>query len=759
MTPVRSLLELTRLADELVEPFKKSGAYKTKALLMKALECIEVYKANNDSKDSGKCEESFICYTAASKLVSEIIPGTNGFESLNESTDLGQFYNDLVDYLVRKRPQYDSIRMYLQSRARVQKPTMAELSNHSSGDSLMLRFRSLKNGNPSNKSDGSDFLKSLSTQSFITVEQLSKALLNFGSSIFLIDFRRKREFDLDHITLTDNIIQLDPVSVRENYSCQDIADYSMVTNTDHQKKLFLTRSNFKLVVCMDSTSSENHISPKLQRLVHILRLEDKSNPLILDGGFQRWEAVNDHIGIPATVDHSIESDDTSSMVSTSYNERRLIRNVSEYFAAPKTSSSSDTVHSYAYSSSPSPIPSFQMPSQQHRLAPSLPRKPSTMPPTIPSTMPPTLARNHDVTIMTGLVNLHNSCYLNSGLQCLMGTRKLIQFFLNGNYRKHINMNSRLGSKGILANEFASLCTQMFRSTNESKPAYINPIHFRRVLASLNSTFDNCDQQDCAEFLTYLVDSLHEDLNENGNHPKLPELGKEEEQQREALPIRIASTIEWERYLKTNFSIIVDIFEGQMMSLLKCLRCGDTSTTYNSFSTLSLPIPKSRTDQSLTLEDCFNEFVRPEILDGDDKWFCPRCKSKQKSIKHLRISRLPQVLCVHLKRFRMDNYLSKINNYVGYPENLQLDKYWPQVKSDFERAELSKLPVRGQVPPFNYKLFGVINHYGNLINGHYTAYVKKHRHGWCLFDDQNVYKHCRTSKVVNGDAYILFYERK
>lgn len=114
--------------------------------------------------------------------------------------------------------------------------------------------------------------------------------------------------------------------------------------------------------------------------------------------------------------------------------------------------------------------------------------------------------------------------------------------------------------------------------------------------------------------------------------------------------------------------------------------------------------------------------------------------------------------MHLKRFRMDRHLSKIDKYIKYDEYIKLDKYWPPISSNLERTELEKLPVRGQMPPFNYKLFGVINHYGNLVNGHYTAYVRKGTHGWCLFDDQNVHKHCKLSKVINGDAYILFYER-
>ncbi|GME86190.1 unnamed protein product [Ambrosiozyma monospora] len=104
-------------------------------------------------------------------------------------------------------------------------------------------------------------------------------------------------------------------------------------------------------------------------------------------------------------------------------------------------------------------------------------------------------------------------------------------------------------------------------------------------------------------------------------------------------------------------------------------------------------------------------------------------------------------------------LSKINLNVDYPTEFNLDKYWPAISSPEEAQKLSKLPARGQIPPFNYKLFGVINHFGNLVNGHYTSYVDKGgSNGWCYFDDDRVTKNCSLNKVINGDAYVLFYSR-
>ena len=63
-------------------------------------------------------------------------------------------------------------------------------------------------------------------------------------------------------------------------------------------------------------------------------------------------------------------------------------------------------------------------------------------------------------INVGLVNLGNSCYMNCIIQCLLGTRELVQIFLDDSYKNHVNLNSRLGSKGVLAKYFSQLIHKM-----------------------------------------------------------------------------------------------------------------------------------------------------------------------------------------------------------------------------------------------------------------------------------------------------------
>lgn len=365
----------------------------------------------------------------------------------------------------------------------------------------------------------------------------------------------------------------------------------------------------------------------------------------------------------------------------------------------------------------------------------------------------------DLNFIVGLENMGNSCYMNCILQCIMGTNELTQIFLNNSYEKHINIKSKLGSKGVLARYFSRLVHIMYEKGADGDMKKITPVRptqFRMAIASINSLFRNTSQQDCQEFCQFLLDGLHEDLNQCGNNPPLKELSEEAEKKRESLSLRIASSIEWERFLTTNFSVIVDLFQGQYASRLKCKVCNTTSTTYQPFSVLSVPVPKSG---PVNILDCFNEFTKCEVLDVDEQWNCPSCKKKQPSTKKLTITRLPRNLIIHLKRF--DNRMNKNNLFVKYPFTLDLTSYWA---SDFDgklppSVSDDELPTRGQVPPFRYRLYAVANHYGSLYGGHYTSYVNKGiTRGWYYFDDQNAKAVKNSNEAVNSNAYVLFYHR-
>ncbi|XP_060095352.1 ubiquitin carboxyl-terminal hydrolase 19 isoform X2 [Heteronotia binoei] len=157
----------------------------------------------------------------------------------------------------------------------------------------------------------------------------------------------------------------------------------------------------------------------------------------------------------------------------------------------------------------------------------------------------------------------------------------------------------------------------------------------------------------------------------------------------------------------------------------------------------------------TLEQCLNLFTKPEVLAPEEAWYCPKCKQHREASKQLMLWRLPNVLIIQLKRFSFRSFIwrDKINDMVDFPvKSLDLSKFCIGQKDE------QQLPM--------YDLYAVINHYGGMIGGHYTAYARlpsdknsqRSDVGWRLFDDSTVTT-VDESQVVTRYAYVLFYRRR
>ncbi|KAK2464014.1 hypothetical protein APHAL10511_003958 [Amanita phalloides] len=366
----------------------------------------------------------------------------------------------------------------------------------------------------------------------------------------------------------------------------------------------------------------------------------------------------------------------------------------------------------------------------------------------------------DVQVSTsGLKNLGNTCYMNAPIQCLSATVPFARFFKDGRWKTFINFMNPLGSKGKLAGTFAKLVQEMWLSDLP----YLTPFEFRKSICQLKSEFIGSDQHDSQEFLNFLLDGIHEDLNRIITKPPAKH-DPEQEAELERLPVQIASEQEWRAWRMRNDSIIVDYFQGQFRSRLECLTCQKTSTTYNVFSILQLPIPHAKSGK-VPIGQCLDAFFNEEVLEKDNSWDCPNCKVKRRATKKLSLARLPPVLLIQLKRFEANGRFSdKIDTFVDYPmKSLDLTNYMPSpLPPGADRAQLnggismSPADPRTQLPPYRYDLYAVTNHFGNLSSGHYTAFIAS-RDGWMYCDDSSV-KPVDPRQVVNQKAYLLFYKR-
>ncbi|CAH1786040.1 unnamed protein product [Owenia fusiformis] len=235
------------------------------------------------------------------------------------------------------------------------------------------------------------------------------------------------------------------------------------------------------------------------------------------------------------------------------------------------------------------------------------------------------------------------------------------------------------------------------------------------------------------------------------------------------------------------SIISDIFDGKILSSVQCLTCERVSSTKETFQDLSLPIPSK--DQlhmiytqaathgsmpkvgscgevnlnqgwmswmfgwlsswfmgpTITLQDCLAAFFSADELKGDNMYSCEKCKKLRNGMKYSKVLELPEILCIHMKRFRHEfMYSSKINSYVSFPlEGLDMGPYLHRDCT----SEVQK-----------YDLVGVIVHHGTAGGGHYTAYALNSINGqWYEFDDQYVTE-VDAHTVETCEAYVLFYRK-
>ncbi|XP_061182057.1 ubiquitin carboxyl-terminal hydrolase 36-like isoform X1 [Saccostrea echinata] len=305
-------------------------------------------------------------------------------------------------------------------------------------------------------------------------------------------------------------------------------------------------------------------------------------------------------------------------------------------------------------------------------------------------------------IGSGLINMGNTCFLNSTLQCLTYTAPLVNYCLSGEH-----------SQSCKQPGFCMMCElqRHIRRCYENSGSNIKPQAILQKLKLIAKHMHWGRQEDAHEFLRYVVDSMQRSTL-NG-HTKLDKFSKET-------------------------TVVNQIFGGYLRSQVQCLRCKEKSNTYDPFMDISLDI---KTVPSL--EKAFEKYVQPEKLDCDNAYMCNRCKQKVPALKRFSIHKAPNVLTISLKRFDYSKMVQgKIGRHVHFPEKLNLRPYMSAKQGD----------------PILLNLNAVLVHSGYTANsGHYYCYVKSSSGIWYCMNDANV-QQVSASRVLGAEAYVLFYTK-
>ena len=191
----------------------------------------------------------------------------------------------------------------------------------------------------------------------------------------------------------------------------------------------------------------------------------------------------------------------------------------------------------------------------------------------------------------------------------------------------------------------------------------------------------------------------------------------------------------------DYSEIWNIFYGIQISQLENATTGKKiSMVPEPYFIVSLPIPEN--NKSPTLINCFDLYVECEILDGENCVTTEETGEKVVAKKNMIFWNFPNVLVIDIKRFNATNRKNQI--LVDFPlENLNLSKYVIGYNKD----------------SFVYDLYGVCNHSGSVMGGHYTSFVKNANGKWYHYNDTSVAEVGLTQQIITPKAYCFFYRKR
>ncbi|KAI8455154.1 ubiquitin thiolesterase [Phakopsora pachyrhizi] len=170
-----------------------------------------------------------------------------------------------------------------------------------------------------------------------------------------------------------------------------------------------------------------------------------------------------------------------------------------------------------------------------------------------------------------------------------------------------------------------------------------------------------------------------------------------------------------------------LFAGKYKTYLKCIEVDYESSREETFLDVQLDIKDLQGRPFKNLQESFEAYITPEMMDGDNKYHAGDEYGLQDAKKGTIFMEFPPVLHLHLKRFEYDfqrDMQVKINDRHEFPFEIDLAPYLD------DSADKSA--------NWKYRLHGVLVHSGDVHGGHYFVLIKPHPDSkWYKFDDDRV----------------------
>lgn len=382
----------------------------------------------------------------------------------------------------------------------------------------------------------------------------------------------------------------------------------------------------------------------------------------------------------------------------------------------------------------------------------------------------------------GIKNTGNECFRNSALQCLSSSpfvrefferykkddadiNDLIKKFQLGKYKADSIkdrcfqiLNEEIGN---LTQDEIRLLKNIYKYSNDifiyisfkeiirqlrtNKSQTINTDRFLSINKELTTdiTFQhlfNGDQHDPHEFITYILDKLH---NSKKAEVKI------------SLPANIDELdtytklyhINFKARYETDYSYFVKNLYYYILNCVECSKCKNKTFELCPNESLCIPIPEIDPENLnyTTIEKCLDEMFKVESIE----YKCEVCSNNENNHIEKKILTPPKALIIKIKRYKqvstfLGTSLIKNSKMVIYPEQINISQY---IVGENENT---------------YELYGIINHTGSLNMGHYYSFIRelqdngKFSNQWICCNDSRVNNITNEEAMNSQNAYMLFY---
>jgi ubiquitin C-terminal hydrolase len=309
---------------------------------------------------------------------------------------------------------------------------------------------------------------------------------------------------------------------------------------------------------------------------------------------------------------------------------------------------------------------------------------------------------------SGLINIGNTCAINSLLQCILHSLNDIILIEN---------IPNIEDKYKVTNSLMILLKLM----KENEKKIIKPRKFINDFFINNNFFIKGNQLDASELWIYLSNKIFQEIGT---------FIKEKYNYNSIIHQKAYEQIILHNNNKECFWS--DIYQGVTMTITKCNVCDSKYYNFETFYNLSINVEKDSIINSLI--DFFS------TNNHNDDWKCEMCNKCTSYKKTTKLWKLPKILVISLNRF--DNKMNKINKKIFMNHFINFKK-----------------GVHFFDNNFLYQFKSCIHHFGLYGGGHYISSILNNNK-IIQYDDSNINKINYDDKFKNSnDVYLLFYTLK